>query len=320
MVGAYNSIRTTAIDAIRTVRGAFGDPSSLLRRISSRYRALEETNQSLQRQNGVYKAQLDVERDTNHAIETRNRWLTAQLAEAVAYTERVVEEAGEALQRRDCAMTQLEATVAAKDQQIALSEARVVAAERQYRAAQHWKRDIIEAGHVLLQTRAELEASRSGRAVVFAADHNDRVTYASPKALKLLGYDINEIERADVYSLLSGTDSKNSSQVRITIQREIMENRPEKVSLPHARLNRSEERSPVGANLTIIPIYAGTTYIGTVIRGESKDEKQIRLKAEAAAKKAAKSREQQTVEAELAGSNGALTDVRKWLKGLRPIN
>ena len=298
MVRTYESIRKKASEAIRAVKEAFGDPSPLLRRISSRYRTLEN-------QNKMYGQQLDVERDAHHAIETRNRWLTAQLAEAVDYTKKVVKEAGEALQRRDYAMTQLEATVTARDQQIALSEARVAATEKQYRAAQHWKRDIIEAGRVLLQTRADLEAPRSGRAVVFAADHNDRITYASPKALKLLGYTEEEIKRIDIYSLLNGTDNKNRSQVKIVIQREIMENRPEKVSLPHAQLIRSEERSPIKADLTIIPIYAGTTYIGTVIRGESRDEKQTRLKAETAARKATVSKEQQ--------------DVREWLKGLKPL-
>jgi PAS domain-containing protein len=301
MARSYEFIRNATTSVIGAVRGAFGNPSSLLRRISSSYRTLEQ-------QNASYRKQLTIEREASHATNTLNHWLTAQLAEATSYAQQVLEEAGNAVQRRDHTITELEARVQDREAEIVGVKKMAEEAEKQHRAAQHWKRDVVEAGQVLLQTRAELEAIRAKKTVVFAADHNDRLTYASPRALKLLGYDARDIYRANVYDLLRGTDKKSRGQVKFAVQTNVMENRPEKISLPNAQLIRSGDRDPIGANLTIIPIYAGTTYIGTVIRGESKEERKARLNAEAVKKEAAEAAEKERIALEVARSKGVIAE------------
>ncbi|MBU0976922.1 MAG: PAS domain-containing protein [Nanoarchaeota archaeon] len=270
-----------------TTKASIGSPASIVRRFPASW--LEQ------------HAVLKIEREAAEAAQKRNDQLTTQLSEAVSYAGRIEKEAG----RKDYALTEL--------------EARAEAAEKQYRAAQHWKRDVVLAGQELLQTRAEFEALRTKRAVVFAADHNDRVSYASIRALKLLGYTFEDIQRTNIYNYLKGADKKNSGQIKVLIQSAIIgQDQSDKVSLPDALLIRSGDRKPIKANLTIISIRAGSTYIGTVIRGESKEERQERRKKETAKQTAERLRQQEATEAELAKSQGIVTEALKVLRRLKP--
>ena len=296
----FYNLKETAMRIYKGVRGALGDHSSLIRIFPPSW---IEDHPASQRQR------------------TENNWLKTQLEEAVGYVGEVRNDAGNAIQRRDYTIAALEAQVQARGEQIRALEAKAETAEKQYKAAQHWKRDVAEAGQALLKTRAEFEALKNRKRIVFAADHNDRTVYVSPEALEFLGYkDPTQIERRNVYDLLKGTGSRTTGQIKSIVQTQIMRDRPEKVSLPDALLIRSENRNPVGANLTILPIFAGTTYIGSVIRGESPEEKKSRIAAKNAEERAREAAERQERESQVAESHGIIAEALELLKHLRPNN
>lgn len=196
-------------------------------------------------------------------------------------------EARKELTQKSYRIEELEDKANQREKYVNELEAQTEQLQKQISSARHWKRDVVEAGHSLLQTRAELEVARSGRKLVIAADHRDRVTYASPAAVRTLRYkDSEEIVGKNVYDLLKGTDDKSKVQIKYAVQTVIRETHPERVPLPGARLIGAEGKRSVGANLTLLPVQAGTTYIGTIVRGESREERTERLAAERAAKKA----------------------------------
>ena len=298
---AFYKIRQKIGRIYRTVRESIGSPASLVRLIPLSW--LEE------------HAAFQNEINANRAAQSKNNYLKDQVAKAVSYATEIEAKARKAVQEKDDTINGLTARVQEMDNQIKSMEELAANTNEQLVHARHWKYDIARAGRALLQTRAELEALQTRKSVVIAADHNDRIVHASQRALKLLGYvELSQIEKTDVYNLLRGTDGKSSEQIRKTIQTDITQTRPEKVSLSDALLIRSQTKRPVRANLTIIPIYAGTTYIGSVIRGESSDEKQARLKA-----KATKQAEEKKVrDAEAARSIGIVARASNWLRKIKP--
>lgn len=249
---------------------AIGDPSSLGRLLPDSW---IEQHKAFQEQ-----------RETNN-------WLTKQLNGAASYVRNLKREKQEVVSERDETIAELESALIKKDQKYQQTVLKNEDARKQLAYARHWKRDVVIARRDMLQAHAQLEATKSRRSVVFAADSKDRITYVSPAAQRMLGYSEGEIERKEIYSLLKKTDNKTAGQIKYIVQTRIMEERPEKVSIPKASIIRSGNRRPVNTNLTILPIFAGETYVGSIIRGESRDEKATRLEAERAAEQERKSRE-----------------------------
>jgi PAS domain-containing protein len=278
-MGLYDAAQRAYYTAIRNI----GHPSSLVRLLPDSWIRKHTSFQD--------------ERRAKQKTENERNWLEAQLADAISYLNEVREQARDAVQRRGYEITKLESLVQEKEKQIKTAKAKIAKTKTQLNYTGHWKHDVAKAGQVLLQTRAKLESATSRISVVIAADHRDSIVYASSQALRLFGYtNAEQIKGRNVYTLLQGTGRKNSTQIKLAVKKEIAKNRPEKVSLPNALLIRSENRKPVGANMTILPIFAGETYIGSVVRGESREEKKARIEIERAAIETEKKKSKSIIE------------------------
>lgn len=242
---------------------AIGDPSSLGKLIPSSW---IERHEKFKKQQRI------------------NSWLTDRLNGAVTYVKSLQEESQKAIGAKDQRIGELESALAAKTKEYNEVTEEAEETQRQLSYARHWKRDVVIARRDMLQAHAQLEATKSRRTVVFAADSKDRITYISPAAERMLGYKEEEVDRQDIYSLLKGSSQRTTGQIKYTVQTEIMNNKPEKVSIPDAMIVRADNKKPINANLTILPIFAGETYVGSIIRGESKEERAERLEAEKRAK------------------------------------